>query len=111
MNINTYKNRRLPIYVAAVLPKSAYYIGQQGRNLMAVPFNRFGCEPNAPELFLQNYHEGLAACPSNTSDNQLITNFFCHVAESDEQARDNIASAFGRYVLSRAKKLRNQYAF
>lgn len=101
LNISSYNNRPLPLYVAAVMPQSAYHIGAQGRRMMAVPYNRFQAETNAPHLFIEYYREGCLAAGRPDLLDSLMMNFFCHVASSDEQARSQFAEAFGRYVQSR----------
>ncbi|GAB4223059.1 MAG: LLM class flavin-dependent oxidoreductase [Gammaproteobacteria bacterium] len=101
LNIHTFKHRPLPIYVAAVNPHSAYYIGQQQRHMMAVPFNGYQADVNAPQAFIKNYQHGWQTQNHSTPHGKIIMNFFCHVAESDQQARKNIAKAFGQYVLTR----------
>lgn len=103
LNLSSHQNRALPVYVAAVVPQSAYYIGLNARRLMAVPFNRYQADDNSPQLFMDTYREGYLASGQSGSAPSPIMNFFCHVADSDALARTQFAKAFGRYVKSRTQ--------
>jgi alkanesulfonate monooxygenase SsuD/methylene tetrahydromethanopterin reductase-like flavin-dependent oxidoreductase (luciferase family) len=89
-----------PIYVAALAREASYHIGRAGNRLMAIPY---ATAQNFAEVgaLQEAYRRGRAEGGHAADDNDAIYTFHCHVAESDEAARQNAAAAFDRYVASR----------
>jgi len=87
----------LTIHLAGMSPEAAYHIGKRGYNLMAVPFNRFTTEPDFDKQIITRYREGLGK-----QKGEIALTYFCHVAETDTQAKTNVAAAFARYINARS---------
>lgn len=101
LNASPYKNRNIPMHVAAVSKEAAYYIGRQGRNIFSTPFNSLQAKYDDLKLFVDNYKRGIAESGKIPGQHDCIVQVFCHVADTDELAEQNIAIPFSRYVQTR----------
>lgn len=100
LNIPTYDNVMDRTFTASAGTKGAYYIGLQGDNLLLSPFETINSQFSDLEDAISNYNQGLKE--ANITGKSNVVTMFCHVAETDEQAKQNCLEAFDRYVSSRS---------
>lgn len=101
LNVQTnvpHTQAQIPLYVAVLRPEAAYHVGKQGHNIICVPYasvNHF----NEIEPLYKDFLKGFSE--SGHKDPQTLFAFHAHVAETDEQARQNAEEAFNLYVRTR----------
>jgi len=97
-----------PLYVAVLRKEAAYHVGRQSNRLMSVPYasvERF----DDVEHLMAEFRRGREEVGAEASDDDHVLAFHCHVADTDEAARDHAAAAFDLYVATRLYAKRQTY--
>jgi alkanesulfonate monooxygenase SsuD/methylene tetrahydromethanopterin reductase-like flavin-dependent oxidoreductase (luciferase family) len=89
---------QIPLYVAVLRAEAAYHVGKQGHNIICVPYASVEHFNGIGTLY-HDFKRGFAE--SGQSDPRSLFAFHTHVAETDEQARENCEVAFNLYVRTR----------
>ncbi len=108
INVPAVAGRRIPIQVAVLRKEAAYHVGLRGDDLMCVPYasvDRFDEVGEMVAAFRRGRQE--AGSPANPGSS--VWAFHTYVAETDAQARADVAAYFDRYVASRLYAKRQTY--
>ena len=95
--LNVHPQKPLPFYVAVLRKEAAWHVGRAGHHIMCVPYASLD-HFNELEPLVQSFQEG---CSEGGHDGNAIFTFHAHVAETDEQAREQAQDAFDLYVATR----------
>ena len=108
LNVAPVQKPHPPIYVAILRKEAAYHVGRNGHRIMAIPYasaDRFA----DVRWMVEEFRRGRADAGLATSPDDVIFAFHCHVAESDDAARDAASEAFDLYVATRLYARRQTY--
>jgi alkanesulfonate monooxygenase SsuD/methylene tetrahydromethanopterin reductase-like flavin-dependent oxidoreductase (luciferase family) len=98
----------VPIYVAVLRKEVAYFIGKQGNNLLCVPYASVEKFDDIADI-ASEFSRGRSEAGVPATENSLVVALHTHVAETDQQARDNAAEAFNLYVDTRLYAKKSTY--
>jgi alkanesulfonate monooxygenase SsuD/methylene tetrahydromethanopterin reductase-like flavin-dependent oxidoreductase (luciferase family) len=98
----------IPIFVAMLRKEGAYHIGKQGNNLLCVPYVSVQKFDEIAEI-VSEFRRGRTDAGITSGDGDLAVALHCHVAESDEKAREIAEKPFNLYVDTRIYAPKSTY--
>lgn len=105
LNVRAHQDRVPPIHVAVLAREAAYHVGRQGNRIFAMPY--VSCQDFEDiGTMLAEFRKGRREAGLPAEDDDHVFTLHTHVAESDDQAREQCKAAYDRYVDTRlyAKK-------
>ncbi len=106
LNVRPWRDREIPVYVAALRREALYWIGRNGLDAMIVPYATVDRFEEIGDLVAE-FRRGRA--DGGHDGGEVIVALHTHVAESDEAARAEAAAAFDLYVDTRLYARRQTY--
>ena len=100
--------KQIPIFVAVLRKEVAYYIGNQGNNLLCVPYASVEKFEDIAGI-VSEFRRGRTESGVPADDNSLVVALHTHVAESDQKAREAAEKPFNLYVESRLYARKSTY--
>lgn len=100
VKLNVQPVQDIPIYVAILNRVAAYHLGRKGQKIMTVPYASVDHFDEIGELVAE-YRRGQEEAGISAHPDDITMALHTHVAESDSQARQNVAEAFDLYVATR----------
>ena len=105
LNVRAHGGRVPPIHVAVLAREAAYHVGRQGNRIFTMPY--VSCRDfDDIGAMLAEYRRGRLEAGLGAQDDDHVFTLHTHVAETDEQAREQCKAAYELYVDTRlyAKK-------
>ncbi|WP_370899874.1 LLM class flavin-dependent oxidoreductase [Chryseobacterium gossypii] len=90
--------REVPLYIAALRKEAAYFIGKQGYNMICIPYA--SVDHFSEIQSITNQHKQ-GASDGDKKPLSAIFAFHTHIADTDDQAKENAEEAFNLYVKTR----------
>ena len=108
LNILPHEGRVPPIHVAILAREGAYHVGRQGDRLFSMPYVSCKDFPDIGNL-LAEFRRGRAEAGLPAQDDDHVFTLHTHVAESDDEAREQASAAYDLYVDTRIYAKKHRY--
>lgn len=108
LNVTPIQQPHPPIYVAILRKEAAYHLGRKGQRIMSIPYASADAFEDV-RWMIEEFRRGQTEAGVAPSPDDAIFAFHCHVAATDEAARQNAAEAFNLYVETRLYAKRQTY--
>jgi alkanesulfonate monooxygenase SsuD/methylene tetrahydromethanopterin reductase-like flavin-dependent oxidoreductase (luciferase family) len=108
LNVRPHQGRVPPIYVAVLARDAALHVGRQGNRIFTVPYA--SCRDfDDIGTMLAEYRRGREQAGLAADDDDHVFTLHTHVAESDDQAREQCKAAYDLYVDTRLYARKHLY--